>query len=81
MGRDCSTPNTRFSFLLILEKHIKKVYLVYHVFGVKLEKLDNTKYTWNSRLPEYQCTIYPQPKNLQLFHGAKKVKGFSLGLH
>ena len=29
MGRDCSTPNTRFSFLLILEKHIKK-----RVFGV-----------------------------------------------
>ena len=31
------------------------MYLVYHVFGVKLEKLDNNKYTWNSRLPEYQC--------------------------
>ena len=29
MGRDCSTPNTRFSFLLILEKKHKKC-----VFGV-----------------------------------------------
>ena len=57
MGTDCSTPNTRFSFLLILEKNIKNVYLVYHVFGVKLEKLDNNKYTWNPRLGEYQWTL------------------------
>ena len=55
MGTDCSTPNTRFSFLLILEKTFKNVYLVYHVFGVKLEKLDNNKYTWNPCLGEYQC--------------------------
>ena len=58
MGRDCSTPNTRFSFLLILEKKtLKNVYLVYLVFGVKFEKLDNNKYTWDSRLPEYQCWL------------------------
>ena len=42
MDTDCSTPITRFSFLLILKKKTwKNVYLVYHVFGVKLEKLDN----------------------------------------
>ena len=64
MGRDCSTPNTRFSFPLILEKHIlKNVYLVYHVFGVKLEKLDNAKYTWNPRLPEYQWSSAGHPLN------------------
>ena len=40
MGIDCSTPITRF-FLPVLKKTMKNVYLVYHVFGVKLEKLDN----------------------------------------
>ena len=40
MGKDCSTPITRF-FHPNFEKTWKYVHLVYHVFGVKLEKLDN----------------------------------------
>ena len=40
MGTDCSIPITRF-FPPNFEKKHENVYLVYHVFGVKLEKLDN----------------------------------------
>ena len=40
---------------------------MYHVFSVKLENLDNTKYTWNSRLPEYQCTVGYIQKNVLLY--------------
>ena len=61
MGTDFPTPITHFSFLPILKKTWKNVYLVYHVFGVKLEKLDNVLYTWNPRLGEYQWSLCTLP--------------------
>ena len=41
MGADFSTPIARFSFLPILKKNMGKCVFGVHVFGVKLEKLDN----------------------------------------
>ena len=50
------------------------MYLVYHVFGVQLEKLDNAKYTWNPRQPEYQCKRTQKIPLVQKHHLLKTYK-------